>query len=184
MVNDRFKPWLMTEVQAMADNSRRASYGVCVSQLVGFAGLRVLVTLAAVMEPLLPDFLGGAVVVLNFVRRFRGFVADAVPRWRNVASDWGHFCGWVFRSRNFAATWCADLKTLWVNLKFRSSSGGLLTVMVELAVAWVLCGGLRTWLSARSLLVAVLRSFGCSTVVRASDSVAASSWGFCRWVGA
>ena len=28
----------------------------------------------------------------------------------------------------------------------------------ELAVAWMLCGGLRAWLSARSLLVAVLRS--------------------------
>ena len=30
--------------------------------------LQILITLAAVMEPLLPDFLGGAVVVLNFVR--------------------------------------------------------------------------------------------------------------------
>ena len=36
--------------------------------------------------------------------------------------------------------------------------GDLLTVMGELAVAWMLCGGLRAWLSARSLMVAVLRS--------------------------
>ena len=33
--------------------------------------LRVLVTLAALMEPLLLGFLGGAVVVLGFVGRFR-----------------------------------------------------------------------------------------------------------------
>ena len=41
--------------------------------------LQVLVTLAAVVGPLLPDFLGRAVVVLDFVGRFRGFVADKVP---------------------------------------------------------------------------------------------------------
>ena len=59
---------------------RRASCGVYVSRLVGFAGLlRVLVALAAVVRPLLPGFLGGAVVVLGFVGRFRSFVADAVP---------------------------------------------------------------------------------------------------------
>ena len=36
--------------------------------------------------------------------------------------------------------------------------GCLLTVVKELAMAWMLCGRLCAWLSARSLLVAVLRS--------------------------
>ena len=30
--------------------------------------------------------------------------------------------------------------------------------MEDLAIAWMLCGGLRAWLSARSLLTAVFRS--------------------------
>ena len=41
---------------------------------------------------------------------------------------------------------------------FSRQFGELLTVMEGLAVAWMLCGGLRAWLSASSLLVAVLRS--------------------------
>ena len=61
--------------------------------------LQVLVTLAAVIGPLLPGFLGGVVVVLDFVGRFRDFVADTVPWWGCVASVWEHFCGRVCRSR-------------------------------------------------------------------------------------
>ena len=48
--------------------------------------LRVLVALDAVVGPLLPGFLGGAIVVLGFVGRFRGFIADAVPCWGNIVS--------------------------------------------------------------------------------------------------
>ena len=39
--------------------------------------LQILVTLTAVVKPLLPNFLGRAVVILNFVRRFRNFIADS-----------------------------------------------------------------------------------------------------------
>ena len=39
--------------------------------------LQVLVTLTAVIKPLLPNFLGRAIVILNFVRRFRNFIADS-----------------------------------------------------------------------------------------------------------
>ena len=38
--------------------------------------LQILVTLTAVIKPLLPNFIGRAVVILNFVRRFRNFIAD------------------------------------------------------------------------------------------------------------
>ena len=33
--------------------------------------LQILVTLTAVIKPLLPNFLGRAIIILNFVRRFR-----------------------------------------------------------------------------------------------------------------
>ena len=36
-------------------------------------------TLTTVITPLLPNFLGRAIVILNFVRRFQNFIADTVP---------------------------------------------------------------------------------------------------------
>ena len=40
---------------------------------------QILVTLTTVIKSLLPNFLGKAVVILNFVKRFRNFIADTVP---------------------------------------------------------------------------------------------------------
>ena len=36
-------------------------------------------SLTTVIKPLLPNFLGRAIVILNFVRRFQNFIADTVP---------------------------------------------------------------------------------------------------------
>ena len=59
----------------------RTSYGVYISQLIRFA--RASSNLNdfnyIVIKPLLPNFLGRAIVILNFVRRFRNFIADTVP---------------------------------------------------------------------------------------------------------
>ena len=41
--------------------------------------LPIVVTLTVVIKPLLPNFLGRAIVILNFVRRFRNFITDTVP---------------------------------------------------------------------------------------------------------
>ena len=41
--------------------------------------LQILVTLTTVIKPLLPNFLGKVIVILNFVWRFRNFIADTVP---------------------------------------------------------------------------------------------------------
>ena len=40
--------------------------------------LQILMTLTAIIKPLLPNFLGRAIVILNFVRHFRNFIADTV----------------------------------------------------------------------------------------------------------
>ena len=62
------------------DVPRRTSYGVYISQLIRFARASSnLMTLTTVIKPLLPNFLGRAIVILNFVRRFRNFIADTVP---------------------------------------------------------------------------------------------------------
>ena len=37
--------------------------------------LQILMTLTTVIKPLLPNFLGRAIVILNFVKRFRNFIA-------------------------------------------------------------------------------------------------------------
>ena len=134
---------------------RRASCGVCVFQLIGFARA----------SSHLNDFnCRNGALAAGLLRRgcrcfgLRGFIAGTVPCWKNVASVWERFCSRMCRSPSFTVTWCADLEGLWVSLAFRGGSEGLLAVVGKLAVAWVLCGGLRAWLSARSLLVAVLRS--------------------------
>ena len=41
--------------------------------------LQILMTLTTVIKPLMPHFLGRAIVILNFVRRFRNFIVDTVP---------------------------------------------------------------------------------------------------------
>ena len=41
--------------------------------------LQILVTLTAVIKPLLSHFWGRAFVILNFARLFRNFIADTVP---------------------------------------------------------------------------------------------------------
>ena len=62
------------------DVPRRTSYAVYISQLIRFARASSnLMTLTTVIKPLLPNFLGRAIVILNFVRRFRNFIADTVP---------------------------------------------------------------------------------------------------------
>ena len=58
----------------------RTSYGVYILQLISSQKLlQILVILTAVIKPLLPNFLGRAIVILNFVRCFRNFIADTVP---------------------------------------------------------------------------------------------------------
>ena len=41
--------------------------------------LQILMTLTTIIKPLLPNFVGRAIVILNFVSRFRNFIADTVP---------------------------------------------------------------------------------------------------------
>ena len=41
--------------------------------------IQISVTLTDVIKLLMPNFLGRAIVILNFVRRFRNFIAKTVP---------------------------------------------------------------------------------------------------------
>ena len=63
------------------DVPRRTSYGVYIylNLLDSPELLQILMILTTVIKPLLPNFLGRAIVILNFVRRFRNFNADTVP---------------------------------------------------------------------------------------------------------
>ena len=61
------------------DVPRRTSYGVYLNLLDSPELLQILMTLTTVIKPLLQNFLGRAIVILNFVRRFRNLIADTVP---------------------------------------------------------------------------------------------------------
>ena len=60
------------------DIPRRTSYWVYIT-LDSPELLQILMTLTTVIKPLLPNFFGRAIVILNVVRRFRNFIADTVP---------------------------------------------------------------------------------------------------------
>ena len=62
------------------DVPRRTSYGYTYLNLLDSPELlQILMTLTAVIKSLRPNFLGRAIVILNFVRHFRNFIADTVP---------------------------------------------------------------------------------------------------------
>ena len=62
------------------DVPRRTSYGVYISQLIKFARASSnLNDFNYRNKALSPNFIGRAIVILNFVRRFRNFIADTVP---------------------------------------------------------------------------------------------------------
>ena len=57
------------------DVPRRISYGVYISQLIRFArAFSNFMTLTTVIKPLLQNFLGRAIVILNFIGRFRNWL--------------------------------------------------------------------------------------------------------------
>ena len=62
------------------DVPRRTSYGVYISQLIRFARASSnLSDFNCRNKALLPNFLGRAIIISNFVRRFRNVIADTVP---------------------------------------------------------------------------------------------------------
>ena len=62
------------------DVPRRTSYGVYISQLIRFARASSnLNDFNCRNKAVTAKFLGRAIVILNFVRRFRNFIADTVP---------------------------------------------------------------------------------------------------------
>ena len=62
------------------DVPRRTSYGYTYLNLLDSPELlQILTTLTTVIKPILTNFLGRAIVILNFVRRFRNFIIDTVP---------------------------------------------------------------------------------------------------------
>ena len=103
--------------------------------------LQILMTLTTVIKPLLPNFFGRAIVVLNFVRRFRNFYrrhSALVEKYSVILktflqqgiSEPEFYGDFVYRFRQIVE-------------KNRSNSENLLTVIKELAIAWILCGRLH-----------------------------------------
>ena len=54
-------------------------WGIHISTYYSTELLQILMSLTAKIKPLLPNFVDRAIVILNFVRRFRNFIVDTVP---------------------------------------------------------------------------------------------------------
>ena len=129
--------------------------------------LQILVTLTAVIKPLLPNFLGKAIVILNFVRRFRNFIADTVLWQKNIISAWKHFCNKVYRNQNFTVTYLEkNVGKSNFSEQFRKLINHYKRIGYSLDI-------MRQ--TACLIVNGYVSLFNCTTAVRASDSMTASS---------
>ena len=77
---DNFDFGIVNSPSLDGDVPRRTSYEVYISQLIIFARAPSdLSDFNCCNKALLPNFLGRAIVILNFVSRFRKFIAVTVP---------------------------------------------------------------------------------------------------------
>ena len=124
--------------------------------------LQILMTWTTVIKPLLPNFLGRVIVILNFVRRFRNFIVDTVPCWKNIASVWKHFCNKVYRKIVGKSNFSEQFRKLINRYKIIGYSLDIMRQTACLVVNPIIVDGYASL-------------FNCTTAVRASDSMTASS---------
>ena len=110
--------------------------------------LRVFMTLAAVVGPLLPNFLARAIAILNFIRCFRNFIADTVPCWKKYSVSMKTLLQQGMSEPEFYGDLVYRFRKIVGRSGFSEQFGGggggcLLTVVEELAAAWMLCGKLQ-----------------------------------------
>ena len=136
--------------------------------------LRILVTLTTVIKPLLPNFLGRAIVILNFVKCFRNFIADSalVEKYcvslktllQQGLSEPEFYGDLVYRFRKIVG------KSNFSE-QFRKLINHYKRIGYSLDIMW------QTACLVVNLIIidSYASLFNCTTAVRASDSVTASS---------
>ena len=136
--------------------------------------LQILMTLTTVIKPLLPNFLYRAIVILNFVRRFQNFIADTVPLEKYSVSlksllqqgiSEPEFYGdLVYRFRKIVgkSNFSEQFRKLINRYKRIGYSLDIMRQTACLVVNPIIVDGYASF-------------FNCTTAVRASDSMTASS---------
>ena len=99
--------------------------------------LQILVTLTTVIKLLLPNLLGRGIVILNFVRRFRNFIADTEKYSVSLKTLLQQG---ISEPESYGDLVYGFKKNVG---KILSNSENLLTVIKELAIAWILFGRLH-----------------------------------------
>ena len=136
--------------------------------------LQILMTLTTVIKPLLPNLLGRAIVILNFVRRFRNFIADSALLEKYIVSlktllqrgisepefygDLVYRCRKIVGKPNFSE----QFRKLINRYKRIGYSLDIMRQTACLVVNPIIVDGYASL-------------FNCTTAVRASDSMTASS---------
>ena len=137
--------------------------------------LQILVTLTIVIKTLLPNFLGRTVVILNFVRRFRNFYRRhnaLVEKYsvilkkilQQVISEPEFYADLVFRFRKIIrkSNFSEQFRKLINRYKRIGYSLDIMRQTACLVVNQIIVDGYASL-------------FNCTTAVRASDSMTASS---------
>ena len=174
----------------------RASCGVCVSQLIGLARASwALGDFGCHSGPLLPGFLGRAVVVLGFMESFSKFY-----RWHSTLVEKYKVSLKILLQRGKSEPeFCGDMEVCgfggimgWGGVGWGGGVGsGFSEQFGRLVGCYGRIGcGLDVVRWAVFLVVSLVivggcaLVFGCTTAIWASSSGAASLWNFNQWVGA
>ena len=126
------------------DVPRRTSYGVYISQLIRFARASSnLNDFNYRNKALTAKLLRQGYRYFKLRKAFSKFYRRHSALLEKYSVSLKTLLQQVYQNPNFTVTKCTDLEKLWVNLTFRSNSENLLTVIKELAIAWILCGRLH-----------------------------------------
>ena len=122
--------------------------------------LQILMTLTTVLKPLLPNFLGRAIVILNFVRRFRNFKTLL----QQGISEPEFYGDLVYRFRKIVgkSNFSEQFRKLINRYKRIGYSPDIMRQTACLVVNPIIVDGYASL-------------FNCTTAVRASDQMTASS---------
>ena len=101
--------------------------------------LQILMTLTTVIKPLLPKFLGKAIVILNFVSRFRNFIA-LVEKY-NVSLK--TFLQQGISEPEFYGDLVYRFRKIVGKSNFSKQFRKLINRYKRIVIAWILCGRLH-----------------------------------------
>ena len=136
--------------------------------------LQILVTLTAVIKPLLPNYFGRAIISLNFVRRFRNFIADTVPWQKKYSVSLKNILQQGMSEPEFYGDLVYRFRKIVGKFNFSEQFRKLINLYKRICYSLDLKRETACLVVNPIIVDGYASLFSCTTAVRASDSMMAS----------